>query len=1137
MFKQKQPRRWHVKSMKKNKQKHDLFFRIMRIGLAQIAVSLFLVSMAYATRLPGQNLLEKQVSVNAENKSLKEVLAGIEKDTKTKFMYSPKAIRAERRISVDLDAKPLGKVLEVLLAPLSISFRVSGDFIVLSQQINTKPTSQREGDAADDTPITERTVKGKVTDEANVGLPGVNILIKGTQMGTASDAEGNYSLSIPDGQVVLVYSYVGFLTKEMPVGDKSVMNLAMQADDKQLSEVVVVGYGTVKKSDLTGSVSSVSADEIMQVKGVSNVAQALQGQAAGVQVIQRSGQPGEYVSIKIRGTNSIAGGNDPLYVVDGFPLDGLSSQLNPADIEQMEVLKDASATAIYGSRGANGVVIITTKKGREGKPKVAYSGYFGVQSLRKKVDLINAQEFATLQNEVAANDGKSLPWTEEQIRGLGKGTDWQDLVYKDANMQSHDLSVSGGSGQTKYYTSFGYYDQKGIIENSNFKRLSFRVNLDQKITEKVGLTSNLSLQHSKYFEADYPSADGGGVPFQTMVMPPTQGVYGADGKYTRFTGVSWGASNPVATAREKWTPNNSLRLIGNTELTYEIASGLKLRLNAGVDNTWSKSDVYIPSILSQGEPNGKASKSFSQALTFVNENILNYNKTFGSHALDLIAGITYQHSKSESLSSGTAGNFLTDIYQNNNIQSAVVKGQPSTGFSDYDLLSYLGRVNYNYKGRYFATFTGRYDGSSKFGSDNKFAFFPSGALAWRVSDEAFLQQVKAISNLKLRASYGLSGNQAISAYQTLSRLNNVSVIFDNAIDVGYVQGGLSNNNLKWETTGQLDIGFDLGLLNDRIQLTADYYDKKTTDLLLNVTLPPTTGFGSVLQNIGVVRNKGFEFQLSTVNTSGAVSWNSTLTFSHNRTRVEDLGKDAQGNPITYKEVGTGGNWFPMIVGQSMSQLYGYKVAGIYQTDAEAAENGEPTKKAGDYKFQNTDGNAVVDGNDRITLTHLEPKFTFGFNNTVSYIKFDLSLLFIGSYGNDIVNEFRKYNLTVNGNWTPSREAFNNRWTGPGSGNGVDRPSENSGSPIRDYANSLWVEDGSYLKLRDVTLGYNFSAEQLRFLKISSARLYVSAQNYFTLTKYSGYDPEASWVAASINGWDRGVYPSMKSLTAGVRVNF
>jgi TonB-linked SusC/RagA family outer membrane protein len=1129
------------------KKKSNISFIVKEIMQCTVMVFILLFSTnSYSRGHFDQKLLDKRLSINFKDEEFKKVLFTIENFTEAKFVYSPELIKASRKVTISAKDEKLSNILSTLLSPLGITYELLDNYIVLKKDaellaVLESPIRGTEGEKSP-----PQTVSGKVISAAGLPLEGVSVVQKNTDNATTTNAKGEFSISVSSGASVLVFSYVGFTTQEVTVGNNSTLEIKLSPSSGQLDEVVVIGYGTVKKSDITGAVSSVSSDKITQVKAISNVAQTLQGQAAGVQVIQRSGQPGEGVSIKVRGTNSIAGGNDVLYVVDGLPLDGLSAQLNPSDIETIEVLKDASSTAIYGSRGANGVIMITTKKGKDGKLSVSYNGYYGSQSLRKKLDLVNAREFAILQNEAIENwnsdnptsPQKPIVWSQTQLDSLnGKGTDWQDLVYRNAAVQNHDVSVSGGTGGTRFYTSFGYFAQNGIIRNSSFDRYSFRLNLDQKIFERLTSNLSLSLQQSNFSQNNYFNADGGGgVPFTTMVMPPTQGIYDAAGKYTIFTGVPWGQTNPYAIANEEYRYNPSLRLIGNVQLAYTIANGLKLKLNAGIDNSWSKGDYYAPRNLSL-YVNGGASQNYSTSSTFVNENLLTYNKAFGKHSLDVVAGITYQTSKGSSLNSGTASGFLTDIYQDNNLGAASVKAQPGTNYSDSRLLSYLGRINYAYDGRYLLTLTARYDGSSRFSESHKYGFFPSGAVGWRISEEKFMQQVKPISNLKLRASYGLSGNQAIGSYQTLGQLNNTNVTFNNQPVTGYYLSRLENKNLKWETTRQLDLGIDLGLFKNRIQFTADYYSKKTVDLLLNVTLPTSSGFSSVLQNVGSVGNKGFEFQLTTQNLTGQLSWTTVLTFSHNKTKILDLGKDALGNPITYKEVGTGGNWFPMILGQSMQQLFGYKVLGIYQSDAEAVANGEPTKKAGDYKFQTSQG-GILPNDNRLLLSHFEPKFTFGFNNNISYKNFSLSVLLVGSYGNDIANEFRKYNITLNGKWTPTKEAFDNRWQPGKTTAKFDRPQfENSGSTIRDYANSLWIENGSYLRFRDITLAYDIPATGLKAIKISSAQVYVSVQNYITITKYSGYDPEASWQAATINGWDRGNYPGTKGITAGLKVNF
>jgi len=1076
----------------------------------------------------------QQITLHEKNATVEGVLKQIEKQSNYHFLFKVSDLPAGAKVTVNIDKGSVEQVLDQCLANQPLSYTIINRMIV----IRKNPAY-----AVSNPERVIQTIKGKITDEKGQPLPGASIKIKGTSKGVMTDADGNYSLDVDDPKAVLEFSFIGFEPQAVGLNGRTEISIQLKELPKSLSEIVVIGYGSVKKSDITGSVSSVSAEKLTQVKGVSNVAGGLQGHAAGVQVIERSGQPGESLSIKIRGTNSIGGGNDALYVVDGLPLDGLSSQLNPSDIESIEVLKDASSTAIYGSRGANGVVIITTKKGKEGKVKVAYSAYYGVQSLRHKIDVIGARDFANLQNEANGNWNTDNPgatvkkriWTAGQIDSLtAQGTDWQNLVYQHAPVQNHDLSVSGGNADTRFYTSFGYFNQTGTILNSGFQRYSFRSNVDQKINERLSASVNLSLQQSNYAQGNYFNADGGGgIPFTTMVMPPTQGVYDANGKYTIFTGVPWGQTNPYAVSQLEYRYNPSLRILGNVQVTYQIADGLKFKSSAGIDNNWSRSDYYAPIALSL-YTGGGASQSYGNGATFVNENLLNYTRNFGKHSLDVVTGFSYNTTKSQNLSSGTAQGFLTDIYQNNNINAASIKAVVSNGYNDNKLVSYLGRMNYGYAGKYLLTLTGRYDGSSRFSENHKYGFFPSGALGWRVSEESFMKNIRAISNLKLRGSYGLSGNQAIGNYQTLGQLSNTNVRLNNALITGYYLSLLENKNLKWETTAQFDLGLDLGLFNGRIEFTVDYYDKRTTDLLLNVNLPTSSGYSTVLQNVGAVGNKGYEFLMSTKNLTGAFTWNSTLTISHNRTKILDLGKDARGNPVTYKEVGSGGNWFPMILGQSMQQLFGYKVLGVYQTDAEAVSNGEPNKRAGDYKFQTTPG-GVLPNDNRVLLSRFEPKFTFGFNNSFAYKNFSLSVLLVGSYGNDVANEFRKYNITLNGLWAPTQEAYDNRWR-PGTGsNKYDRPqAANSGSSIRDYANSLWLENGSYLRVRDITLAYDFKSAFLKAIKLSSLQVYVSGQNLFTVTQYKGYDPE---VANSFNGWDRGSYPSSKAVTAGVKANF
>ncbi|QHV94524.1 SusC/RagA family TonB-linked outer membrane protein [Spirosoma endbachense] len=1114
--------------------KKTLLFTLMKITAIQLTVALVFSAVSFGADVNAQDLLERRINVKIEQTRLNKALKQLSQLADVKFVFNSKVIHAEDRISIIATNERLADLLTRLLKPRNVQFEVSGKQIIFSR-IQPEASLEITDHLAGSQSIgpMDMTVTGSVKDEKGAGLPGVSIVVKNTKRGTSSDANGNYRIDVPDASAVLVFSFVGYQKKEVIVGNQTSLTTMLVPGDQALNEVVVVGYGTVRKSDLTGSVSSVGSEKINQVP-VTSLASTLQGQAAGVQVNQKSGQPGEAMIIRVRGANSITGGNDPLYVIDGMPLDGVGSDLNQGDIQSIEILKDASATAIYGSRGANGVVLITTKRGGQNKASVSYQGYYSVQSLRKKIDLLNATEYAQMVNETAQNDGKAPVYTDNQIRGFGQGTDWQDQAYRKAPMMSHQLSVTGGNDKTKYYASLNYLDQDGIVRNSGFKRLSFRINGDQTLGTRGRLSTALAVTQAKTANT-YVNSELG-VPFTALVMSPISGIYEADGKtYTRFTGVQWGGSNPVGLANDYYNRNTDNRVVGSIDFRYDLGKGLGIRINTGVDAGVSKSDNFAPSTITIGQPGGSALKSFGYRATIVNEDLLTYAKTVGIHGIDAVAGFTYQVNQSDGLS-GSSNTFTSDLLLNNSLQSGAKFSAPSSYSSQYKLISYLGRVNYSLLNRYLLTLTGRYDGSSKFGENHKFAFFPSAAFAWRLSDEAFLQPIKSISDLKLRLSYGSSGNQAISPYQTLSQLSVVSPTFDGKQTVGFIQGSLANKDLKWETTHQFDAGVDVGFMNGRIALTADYYIKNTKDLLLQATLPTSSGFRSALRNVGEIQNKGLELQLSTKNLVGTLKWTSTLTMNFNRAKVIDLGKDAQGNAITRLEVSNvaGGNWFPLILGQSPFQLWGYKIDGVYQTNDEAVANGEPAKRAGDYRFQDSNNDGVVSDQDRMTLSKLQPKFTFGFNHNLSYKNFTLSFLLVGTYGNDIVNEFSKYYNAVNGSWNVRQEAWENRWTGPGTSNTYGRAvsTNNFGDPT-----SKWVEPGSYLRLRDITFAYNLSQPLLQRIKLQQLQVYVSAQNQLTITKFPHYDPEASWNSSVVNGWDRGVYPSMKSITIGLKTTF
>ncbi|MDB4583461.1 TonB-dependent receptor [Draconibacterium sp.] len=1097
-------------------------FRIMKLTTFLILIS---VGCVFASKTYSQT---KILNLKLDKTSVKEVLSEIEDQSEFYFMYNSKLIDVVREVSVNIKKQKVEQVLNTLFTGTDVEYVIKDRFIVL-----TTP----EVSGSDLTVAQQNSISGTVTDESGEPLPGVTIIIKGTTNGTVTNEDGNYTISNVPEYATLQFSFVGMLAQEIVVGAQTTIDVTMQMDAIGIEEVVAIGYGTMKKSDLTGSIASISADQIIQGPATS-ASRAIQGKAAGVRVTQKSGRPGDEVIIRVRGGNSLSGGNDPLYVIDGLPVDGLGADFNPEDIASMEILKDASATAIYGSRGSNGVVLITTKRGKEGKATINYHGYVGVQNLRKKIDLLDKTDYVAMQNEIALKEG-GTPLTSSEIAAL-PNNDWQDLAYQNAIMQSHQLTASGGNETAKFFTSLNYMNQEGILKGSDFNRISVRINGDMKMSEKLNIQANVGFNRSIDNTSNFAADGWGAIPFQAIVMPPTTPIKDEFGNYTKFVGTPWGGTNPVGFAELSDRATTKFRVVSNIGLDYTIIDGLILKITGGVDANSTTYDQYNSMELSTNGPaGGQAWKNKSNFYRFVNENILTYTKSLNDdNNLVAMAGFSYQKEALDYMNSGRYSGFVSDVFGNNNMSSAINTVPLSTGYTDSKLLSYIGRLNYTYKERYLFTATGRYDGSSKFGANNKYAFFPSAAIAWRVSEESFMKDVAWVDNLKLRVSMGQVGSQAVAPYQTLDRLSTNTPVFGSGEAVGFVASGFSNEDLRWETTTQTDVGIDLGILDNRFNLTLDYYKKNTTDLLYNATLPPSSGYSSSTRNVGEIENKGFEFELSYQNLKGVVKWNSSLNMSFNRSKVVDLGTDNNGNIIERIDSPiAGGNWFPLFLNESPFQLYGYELDGIYQTDAEAAVL-EPGKQAGDYKIKDLNPDGVINGDDQTLLTHLEPKFIFGMNNEIRYGNFELSFLIVGSYGNDIVNEFNKYYTALGGTWNVTQKAWDNRWTGPGSTGTFAAASSNAPSYITfGSPSTLWVEDGSYLRLKDIKLAYKLPQSVTERINVNNITVYVSGSNLLTLTNYPHYDPEASWTSSAVNGWDRGVYASSKSVTAGIQINF
>ena len=1065
----------------------------------------------------------QQVRLTGSNVTLKTAFKQIEQQTKLFVDYNTQEVNDSRVLTKLPKNSNVKEVMEQLLEGSGCSITFSNGHIIINKQARTVSSTKN--------------ISGVVKDETGEPVIGANVVVKGTTNGTVTDMNGRYSLEVPEGGVLQI-SYIGYNTQEVKVGSGDVVNVSLREDSEALDEVVVIGYGTVKKSDLTGAVGSVQMKDVSQV-GITSADRALQGQIAGVQVNARTGQPGESMMIRVRGSNSLAGGNEPLYVIDGMPVEKMNSDINPEDILSMEVLKDASSTAIYGSRGANGVVMITTKRGRTGDTVLEYNGYVGVSSLRKKLDLLGKDDYIAMVNEVSQNDGNGIAITPEQA-ALLPNNDWQDLAYQTALTHSHQVSVSGGTDKTKLYSSLNYMNQEGIIKGSDYNRFALRINGDQKLARNLSLNASIAYSYGTQNTAN-SNADGwGAIAYTAMVMAPIQEIRDADGKYTNFSGTPWGGTNPVGMAELYKNKTVNSRLLANMSLIYEIIDGLTFRVNAGAEVNAGSSDRYIPIGLSAGgKLDGDASKSKSNYYTIINENILTYDKRFNkNHALNLMGGVTFQTYQYNDLG-GSGTGFLRDVYETNNLGVASTPGTPSSGYSDYRMASFLGRANYNLMERYLLTVTARYDGSSKFSKNHKFAFFPSAALAWRLSEENFMQDIDWLSNLKLRASIGQTGNQSISPYQTFARLGTSGPIFGDGKDIGFGLSSMANDDLKWETTTQTDIGVDFGFFSNRLNIGFDYYWKQTRDLLYNATLPPSSGYSSMLRNLGRIDNKGFEISINTINMKGKVNWTTNLNITSNRSIVKDLGSDVYGNKIQRIDAPIGGgNWFPLFVGKAPFQLYGYEIEGIYQTDEEARLNGEATKKAGDYRYKDTDGKAGITTGDKTIIANTQPKFTFGLTNIINWNNFELSFLLIGSVGGDIVNEFNKSITNIGGTWHIRKDVWENHWTPENPNAKYARASV----ATKDYLafgdpSSVWVENGSYLRFKDIKLAYTLPSQWFAGSRKPNISVYLSGQNLITITSYSHYDPEASWTSSAVNGWDRGVYPSAKSFTLGLQVKF
>ncbi|GEO05136.1 SusC/RagA family TonB-linked outer membrane protein [Adhaeribacter aerolatus] len=951
-------------------------------------------------------------------------------------------------------------------------------------------------------------ITGKVSSAKGEPLPGVTVLLKGTTIGATTGLDGTYAISVPEQGGTLVFSFIGFTTTEKTFSGPGAVNITMSEDAKALQEVVVVGYGTQKKSQVTGAISSVSSKEISELP-VTNAQQALQGRAAGVEVLSQGNSPGGGVNVRIRGRRSFNAGNDPLFVVDGIPLSGDISDINPQDIESMEVLKDASSTAIYGSRGANGVVIITTKRGTPGKVSVTYDGYYGVNKIINQYDVMNGPEFAEYKRESRRAIGKyndadpvaadKAIFDAVELEGIasGRSTNYQDYITRTGSQQSHQLGISGGGEKTRYSVSFNHFYEKGVTIGQDFTRDNIRISLDQQITDrlKFGVTMLGSLGKLNIGPNPY------GV---TLRENPLGSPYDKDGKLLFRNTTDGAQTNPLLEVVPNAVVNENRRARIFTSLfaEYQIAQGLTYRLNFGPDYSARRSGQFQASLTnarSGGTPFARNDNNYLFSYTV--ENILNYSKTFKEmHDINITGLFSIQKEQREFYSIRASG--LTSerqlFYKLSHAPN--IEGIDSD-LNESGLLSYMGRINYGFKDKYLLTLTTRIDGSSKFagetglfGDTKKYGFFPSAAIGWRLSEESFIKDIAFIDNLKLRASYGLTGNQGINAYATQGSLNRTTYAFGNSGAFGYSPNTLVNPNLRWETTATTNVGLDYGFLDNRISGSLEVYQQDTYDLLMPRNLPFTSGYGSVLQNVGKSKNTGVEFAISTVNVDmggDGFKWTTDLNFNSNKEQIVEI-YNGKNNDV-------GSLYF---IGQPLTVYYDYDKLGIWQT-SEADEAKKYKQNPGEIKVKDQNNDGAINALDRVILGSDIPDWSGGITNRFSYKGIDFSFFIFTRQGSLIQSDL--YN---NLNFLAGR--YNNMdvdyWTPNNPTNAFPRPNQNQERPL--YNTTMSYFDGSFTKVRNISLGYNIPAAISSKVKMSSLRVYASAQNPFIFSNYGkNLDPE------------------------------
>jgi TonB-linked SusC/RagA family outer membrane protein len=1182
--------------MKKTITVKRLLLKAMRITVTQLLFSAIFCVMSFASGTHAQEVLRKEISLQMESAEIKQVLRLIEKQANIKFVYSTSSINSRQKITVNVSNRPLSKVLDELLTPLQVKYEVMESRILLKK----KPFESFILPPSN--PLPDRNVTGKVVDEKGEGLPGVSILIKQTQQGTTTDVSGDFKINVPNDQSVLVFSFMGYASQEVAVGTRSALEVRMAVDAKSLTELVVTGYSTQSKRDITGAVATIDAQELSKVTAP-NLAQQLQGRAAGVTVISNN-TPGGEATVRIRGFGSI-NNNDPLYVIDGVPTKGGLNSINPNNIESMQILKDASSASIYGSRASNGVIIITTKKGRIGQPRFTLNMRYGVQTSKSKLDLIiNPQQHGDLLWTQLRNAGQLTNGNPSHIQygngpsaivpdyilagnryGLSEGdpavdpakynyskdgfyqitkankqgTDWYKEILAPAPVQEYNIGASGGTETGRYALSMNYFNQDGTVKNTSFNRLSLRANSEFTIRKKLRIGENLEVSYIKnmgYFQNNGPNSssnNGDSNPIGYAYRIPTIiPVHDIRGNWAGTIASGFGPSqNPVTQLyRAKDNNTKTLRTFGNVYAEWDVIDHLTARTSFGFDyNNANRTEYnYIETEKQEGSTTNSLVNGNVNESSWTWSNTVNYSRTFGErHNLNVLAGTEAINTKGRSFQASRS-NFFAQIPDYMVLNSGTSNLQNAGDAYEWALFSVFGKLNYSYDQRYLFEATVRRDGSSRFGQNNRYGVFPAFSAGWRLSQEKFLTNASWLNDLKFRAGWGQTGNQEIgnyngfNTYRTSLGLSSYDINgTNNSVVSGFDTQAIGNPDAKWETTTQTNIGIDATILKGKFGFNVDLFNRKTSDMLYQLGLPAIRGEAvAPFVNVGQMTNKGVDIgvNFNDKSESGDFTYGVDLNFSTYKNEVTKLSSLATSvllGPTVRSYVYT-----RSVTGMPLYSFYGLQIDGIYQNEADL-QNG-PTypgyAAVGKYKYKDIDGNGVINDNDRTFIGNPHPDFTYGVNVHLGYKSFDLSAFLQGVQGNDMINISRRW-LDFNqqaGN--RSLKMLNESWT-------PEKP--DSPLPILDASDNLsqqpssyFVEDGSYARLKNLQIGYNVPALALKKMGLETARIYVQAQNLFTITKYTGLDPEVSVTGSGVSsqmGVDQGVYPASKIYQVGLNIGF